>query len=209
MTADVVSRLALGLALGAASGMLPGPCYLAVLTAARQGRARAWATGLGAALGDLGYAALGVSGAGLALARPAPIATALQLLGGLGLVAYGLAQGRARTRPTAEVSDRAAAPVGRGVGRGVATGLATVLVNPGALVTWGVLAGSILTAAGSGARWAGVIGVGVGSFAAYAAVGRWGGTGRDVARVRAVVGRVVVATGAVTLVGVARGWLLT
>ncbi len=205
MTGEVVLRLGFGLGLGAASSMLPGPCYLAVLTAARRGRARALATGLGAALGDLSYAALGVTGAGLALARPPAVTQALQLAGGLGMIVYGLAHARARAVASPGAPTRSSPRTS--VGGGVATGLSTVLVNPGALVTWTLLTGATLAGDPSAARWAGVLGIGLGSFASYAAVGHWGGASGRVSQVTAVVSRLLVVAGALTLARVARGWL--
>ncbi len=202
--------LGLGLGLGAISSMLPGPCYLAVLTAAaRRGRTRALATGLGAALGDASYAALGATGVGLALTRPPAGAQALQLVGALGLIAYGWTHARAHATatPVPVVADRAPPAPTRVVAGGFATGLATVLVNPGALLTWIVLVGATLSGAPAIERAAGVIGIGLGSFGSYVIVAHWGAADLRAARLTRVVGRLLVALGALALARVGQGWL--
>ena len=71
----VLALLALGLALGIGSSVVPGPCGIAVLASAQHSRARAVATAFGASLGDAVYAGLGDKNWAFwrkALARGAP-----------------------------------------------------------------------------------------------------------------------------------------
>ncbi len=202
----------LGLALGVGSSVLPGPCNLAVITAAsRHGLRRALGTGLGAALGDTTYAALGILGLGPLLARHPALPPVLQAVSGIALIGYGLAHLRARrAAPPATGGSDQDPGSGDGV-RGLAVGLATLVANPGAIVTWVVIVGSVLAGASATQGWATVAGIGVGSFMWFALVGVVSCHGRAhrddrVHRVTQVVSRILVAYGVVSLVRAAQVW---
>jgi threonine/homoserine/homoserine lactone efflux protein len=153
----VAAAYALGVALGAGSSVVPGPCGLAVIDAAtRLGLRRAVATAIGAGLGDLTYAALGVFGAGAVITRAPALTTACIAFSSVALVAYGVATlcgwFRARRAPSGSLG-------------GVAVGFATLACNPAALVTWSAVVGVQLAAATRAEHAAAVLGIGTGSLA--------------------------------------------
>jgi L-lysine exporter family protein LysE/ArgO len=151
---------ALGFGFGAGSSILPGPCGLAVLDAAlRRGLPRALATSAGSALGDVTYASLGILGIGRLLAQHPDAIALLQALGGVALVAFGLAS----------VSRRPPARATAGTLGGFVVGYLTLLANPGAFVTWVLVVGGQLLAAPIAAQWCTVIGIGAGTFCWYSA----------------------------------------
>jgi threonine/homoserine/homoserine lactone efflux protein len=203
----VVGDALLGLALGAGSSLLPGPCYLVVLAAGRRGWPRALGTGVGAATGDATCATLGVVGLGLLLARHPWAPAALRGCGGVALIGFGLRHLRRPDR--APVAGRAAVPGAsrREALHGFARGLATVLLNPGALITWVVLIGGLRGGAPGADAAALIAGVGLGSLASYAVVARIGVAGGRAADLGAIVSRLLVVVGALTLARVAHGWL--
>jgi threonine/homoserine/homoserine lactone efflux protein len=130
----MVGALLVGLLLGIGSSLLPGPCGLAVLAAARQhGRARAVATAFGAATGDALYASLGVFGVGALVQQNAELPPLLHAMSGAVMIGLGYHVLRARPR---------GAPTAGGARRGFATGLGLLLGNPAAMLTWTVLVGA-------------------------------------------------------------------
>ena len=181
----MVGHLLLGLVLGAASSVPPGPCNLAVVDALARSRRRAVATGLGAALGDAIYAALGVIGLGRIITAERWIPPTLQLLGGVAIVAAGVS----RLRP-----GRAAASPGRG---GFARGLALDLGNPATFVTWVLLVGAFLSGASAGGAALAVAGIGLGSFGWYLALAH---TRLSPHRLIAPLGALAVCGGGLTIV---------
>lgn len=199
---SAIAYLVLGIALGAGSSVVPGPCGLAVIDAAtRRTLGRAIATGGGAAIGDATCAALGVLGLGPVLARHPEIAPALRAAGGVGLVVFGLASVlRART-PAPEPRPGDAA-------RGVLTGLATMCANPASVLTWLLLVGSTLASASAVEAWSAAAGIGLGSFGWYTAIacvsrharGAW------IDRLRVVVSSLLVVVGVVSLSRTIGGW---
>lgn len=201
--------LVLGVALGAGSSVLPGPCGLAVINAAtRQTLARAVAIGVGAALGDATYASLGLLGVGPHLERYPLVPAALQAVSGMVLIGYGLHHllRRAGATPRPVIArDRSS------VSGGVLTGLVTLLCNPGALVTWVVVVGSALRNATPAQAWCAIIGIGSGSFLWFTLMATltYRGSaahGALVARVTAVVSSLLVAGGVLSLVRAAGTW---
>lgn len=200
----MLAYLLLGLLLGAGSSVLPGPCGLAVMRAAtHQGLARGIATGAGAALGDVTFAALGILGVGPFLARHPVLPPILQTVSGAVLIGYGIHHLRSRDRHA-----RAAAEIGsldRRVARGFVLGLATLLGNPGAMLTWVVIVGSVLAGASSFEGWATVAGIGAGSGAWFTMMAVLTHRGRArfgelVARIATAVSCLLVASGFLSLV---------
>lgn len=205
--------LVLGLALGAGSSVLPGPCGLAVMNAAtRQTLARAVAIGGGAALGDAAYASLGILGIGPHLERSPLVPVVLQAVSGVVLITYGLRHLVGRASGRAGAAPRASIARARGtIAGGLLTGLVTLLSNPGALVTWVIVVGSALRHATPVQAWCAVIGIGTGSFVWFtlmAVLTRRGSAthGALVARVTAVVSSLLVAGGVLALVRAADSW---
>lgn len=146
----------LGLLLGAGSSVIPGPCGLAVLDAAtRIGLRRALATAIGAGLGDLVYAALGMFAVGHALAGNSELVAALLAFSGVVLIAFGV-MCLCHRPPSRSVP-------GRSLG-GTIVGFATLVTNPGVLVTWSAVGVSLADAPVTD-QVATVIGIGSGSIA--------------------------------------------
>lgn len=189
--------LLLGLALGVASSVVPGPCGLSIIDGVVRGEPmrRAVATACGGALGDIVYASIGVGGVGPLLARDPVLPHVLQAISGAVLVAYGI------TKLVVPPPPRATVVRARGnARRGVALGFSLVAGNPAALVTWVIVVGSLLATATTAERWATVAGIGIGTAAwftglAYAA--RRGATTRA--------GLLVLLTKAVSIVLVGYG----
>ena len=161
----VLALLALGLALGIGSSIIPGPCGIAVLGAAQHhGKARAVATAFGAALGDAVYAGLGVAGAGRVLSAYPQLVPAVQIASGALVIGYALFALRG-----AAASSTAVAPTGS-AWRGLVTGLGLSLANPAVLLTWVVLVGGAIGDAPIAARVACVIGISAGTAAWFSMV---------------------------------------
>jgi threonine/homoserine/homoserine lactone efflux protein len=180
--------LVLGIVLGIASSVPPGPCGLAILSGVSAGgsQRRAVATALGGALADVVYATLGVIGIAPLLA---PWTALLQAISGVVLIGYGGA--KLLERPMPRRDDHP--------GRGLGVGFALVIGNPAALITWVLVVGSRLGAASPAERACTVAGIGLGTFAWFCIVARLA-RGRDrLARISAMLGAVLVCVGAVTL----------
>lgn len=207
----MLAYLVLGLVLGAGSSVLPGPCGLAVMNAASRGRLRrALGVGGGAAVGDATYATLGIVGVGPLLARYPSVPPVLQAVSGIALIAYGLRHllgRRAQTPPTREAgSDRG------DLAGGLVLGVATLLSNPGSLITWVVIVGSVLAGASPVESAATAIGIGLGSFAWFSLMAiithrGLGSRGELIARVTTVVSTVLLVGGVLSLLRAAQTWL--
>jgi arginine exporter protein ArgO len=169
----MVSYLLLGAAIGAVTGIPIGPVNVAIIDAAyRHHVKRAIAVGIGGALGDFIYAALGIVGLGPVLMAHRAVPPILYGVSGVVLIIYGVLTVRAQ-------------PVDPGAGSavdgqkpyfwsGMGLGAALILLNPAALITWVVIVGSMLAGGTTAEGWAAAIGVGVGSgawfmFVAFAA----------------------------------------
>jgi threonine/homoserine/homoserine lactone efflux protein len=165
----VLAFVALGLAIGAGSSVLPGPCGLAVLSAAcTHGVRRAYGTAIGVAIGDAAYAALGILGVNRVLVLYPQIPPVLRLLSSIGIIVYGVMQLRQRQRSLAPTRTP-----GKGDRRGragIATGLALLLANPAAILTWCVIVGSQLPPTSPLEGLSIVLGIGAGTFVWYAGV---------------------------------------
>jgi len=200
--------LIIGLAVGAASCMLPGPCGLAVVGAAYRCRLRrAVGIAVGAGLGDAAYAALGVAGLGPLLNRNPALLPLSQAVSGVALGTYGLLTVRGRAAPAAS----AALPEpSRGhLRRGLGVGLALVATNPASAFTWVLVAGSLLAGVTPAAAWAATAGIGLGSVGGYLAIAVLTRRGRDtfgagIHRLTRIAGGLVAATGLLMLAGALR-----
>jgi threonine/homoserine/homoserine lactone efflux protein len=193
---NVSASYLLGVALGAGSSVVPGPCGLAVIDAAtRLGLRRAVATAIGSGLGDLTYAALGVFGAGAVVSREPALETMCLAISGAVLVGYGVATlcGWFRRRPATT-----------GTLGGVAVGFATLTCNPAALVTWSAIVGAQLADATRAAQTGAVLGIGTGSLLWFVGMAYVAHRGRDMMgprmwRLVQVVASLMVAYGACSL----------
>ena len=197
----MLAYLLLGLALGVASSVIPGPCGLAVIAAAtHHGGRRAIATAFGAALGDAVYASLGVGGVGQVLTECAAAVPVLDAISGAMLILYGLHT--LRRRPPAVATSGPSRP-GR-AWLGLPVGLCLSLSNPAVLVTWVVLLGSALHGANVGGQVAAIAGITVGTaawFGSVAVVAQRGvrTRGITIARITRVVCGLMIAYGGVLL----------
>jgi amino acid exporter len=197
----MLAYLLIGLALGAGSSVIPGPCGLAVISAARyHGGRRAVATAFGAALGDAVYASLGVGGVGQVLAECSAALPILDAISGVMLIAYGVHT--LRRRPPA-VATSEPSRSGR-AWIGLPVGLCLSLSNPAVLVTWVVLLGSALHGASVGSQVAAIAGITAGTaawFSSVAVITHRGArsSGRAIARITRVVCGLMIAYGGVLL----------
>ncbi len=192
----MLGALALGVALGVASSVVPGPCGLAVLAAARDhGLARAVATAFGAALGDALYATLGIVGIGSVLARHPAIPSVLLAISGAFLIGFGVMSLRGRSTAGAA----RASSLG-----GVGVGLGCLLGNPGALVTWTVIVGAQLAGASPLEQASAIAGIATGTFAWFTGLARLSARGDhgalgNLPRLTAVASALLIAFGVVSL----------
>jgi arginine exporter protein ArgO len=161
----VLTYFVIGLAIGVITGVPLGPANLAVIDAAyRHTMRRAIGVAMGAAIGDMLYAGIGINGVGpLIIANPA-VPPVLYAVSGVILAAYGAITVRAQPiSPAVADAPRATLP-SREMWSGVSVGLALILLNPAAIVTWVVVVGPYLAEAERFEGPAATLGVLVGSF---------------------------------------------
>lgn len=171
--------LVIGVLAGALTGVPIGPVNVAVIDASyRHTLRRAISVGLGGALADSLYAALGVLGVTPVLKSNPMIPPILYSISGLVLLVYGFLT--ARSQPIAPVvpsgdephidPETSAIAKRREMWQGFTVGVALILLNPAAIVTWVVIMGSIIPEAD---RWQGLacaFGVFVGSLGWFSLV---------------------------------------
>jgi arginine exporter protein ArgO len=176
--------LAIGVAAGALTGVPIGPVNVAVIDAAyRHTLRRAIAVGLGGAIADGLYAALGVLGVTPFLQKYPTIPPILYAISGIILLVYGFLT--ARSQPVAPATPTEVAPSESGAMRremwsGFSVGVALIILNPAAIVTWVFIMGSIIPDATVTEGIACAIGVMVGSFGWFALVAYLTQKGRQV-----------------------------
>jgi arginine exporter protein ArgO len=170
----VLGLFAIGVAIGALTGVPIGPVNVAVIDAAyRHTLRRALAVGLGGAIADFLYSTLGIVGIGPYLVAYPVLPRILYGVSGVVLIGYGAIT--VRTRPVSAVAAHAPksptpATTRGDVWSGLTIGLALILLNPAALVTWVVIVGSHLAGVGTADGLAASSGIFVGSFAWFALV---------------------------------------
>lgn len=167
--------LLIGVAAGALTGVPIGPVNVAVIDAAyRHTMRRAIAVGLGGAIADGLYAALGVLGVTPILERYPSIPPILYAISGVILLVYGFFT--ARSQPVAPAPEGGTgshvtiADPKKEFKEGFIVGLLLIILNPAAIVTWVVIMGTIIPQA---TLWGGIacaIGVMIGSFGWFALV---------------------------------------
>jgi len=167
---DELSALAIGVVLGAATGIPLGVVNVAIVeAAARDGRRHATGIGLGGALADGIHAGLAFAGISELLVRHRELERGLALASAAVVLAYAVVVWRRRV--PASHGARARATEGRAL-RGVGVGLALTLPNPMALLAWVVAAGAVMPRASLAAALCGAVGVAVGSGLWFAALAR-------------------------------------
>jgi putative LysE/RhtB family amino acid efflux pump len=209
----VLSLFAIGLAIGALTGVPIGPVNVAVIDAAyRHTLRRAVAVGLGGAIADFLYSTLGIVGIGPTLQTYPVVPHILYGVSGVVLIVYGAIT--VRTRPVTPLSNEAPkSPQPSGdMKSGMLVGLALILLNPAALVTWVVIVGSHFADVGTIDGLAASTGIFVGSFAWFALVAYLTNHGKRVMGDKAVwiprvVGFLLIGYGGYSLVrGVSYVW---
>ena len=202
----VIGLFALGVAIGALTGVPIGPVNVAVIDSAyRHTLERAIAVGLGGALGDFVYSTLGIVGVGPYLLAYPILPRVLYAVSGVVLIAYGAITVRTRpVTPLAAHAPKSPTPSGD-VRSGLTIGLALILLNPAALVTWIVIVGSHLAGVGTLGGLAASTGIFVGSLAWFALVAYLTNHGKHVLGDKAVwipraVGCLLVAYGIYSIV---------
>jgi L-lysine exporter family protein LysE/ArgO len=161
----VVNALALGLALGAITGMPLGIVNVAIVDAAlARARHHALGLGLGGATADTVHAALAFLGIGrIVTAHPAWIRV-LAIAFAIAMLGYAVFAWR---------KHHVARPVrGGSVAKGFASGLALTLPNPGALGGWATIATAVWPVATTTDAIAFALGVGIGSAVWFTVLGR-------------------------------------
>lgn len=162
---------AIGFAAGAVTGIPIGPVNVAVIDAAyRFTFRRAIAVGLGGALADGLYSALGVLGVTPVLRSYPSVPPILYAISGVVLLIYGFLTARSQAVKPAQAGNQPPPTAKREMWAGFSTGLALIVLNPAALVTWVVIMGSMIPAATPLHGVACSIGVMVGSFSWFALV---------------------------------------
>lgn len=165
----------IGVAAGAITGIPIGPVNVAVIDAAyRHTMRRAIGVGLGGAVADGLYSALGLLGVKPILDAHPGIPPVLYLLSGAVLLVYGFLTARSQPVPSAvaapelHVSD--AAKLRAELRIGVKLGLALIVLNPAAITVWVVMMANMVPAASFSGGIACAIGVMIGSFAWFSLV---------------------------------------
>lgn len=165
---------AIGVAAGALTGVPIGPVNVAVIDAAyRHTMRRAISVGLGGAIADGLYAALGVLGVTPILNTYPAVPPILYSVSGIVLLFYGFLT--ARSQPVAPATNEPSASESTHLRKemlvGFKVGAALIILNPAAIVTWVVIMGSIIPTSGDVAEGLScAIGVMVGSFGWFALV---------------------------------------
>ena len=166
--------LLFGVAAGALTGVPIGPVNVAVIDASyRHTFRRAIAIGLGGALADGLYSALGVLGVTPVVRTYPSIPPILYAVSGIVLLVYGFLTARSQPVAPATTEPHASESVHmrREMKEGFRVGLALIILNPAAMVTWVVImSGSIFPEATPVEGVACAIGVMCGSFGWFALV---------------------------------------
>lgn len=173
----------IGVAAGALTGVPIGPVNVAVIDAAyRHTMRRAIAVGLGGAIADGLYAALGVMGVTPILRTYPSIPPILYAVSGVVLLIYGFltARTQAVAPATADPASSESTAMRKEMWSGFTVGLALIILNPAAVVTWVVIMGSIIPDGTTTEGLACALGVMIGSFAWFALVAYLTQKGRQV-----------------------------
>jgi threonine/homoserine/homoserine lactone efflux protein len=164
----------IGAAAGAITGIPIGPVNVAVIDAAyRHTMRRAWGVGLGGALADGAYAALGLIGVKPILDAHPGIPPVLYLLSGAVLLVYGFLTARSNPVPPPPTDAPHASEsvmMREELLIGFKLGLALIVLNPAAITVWVVMMANLVPAASASHGIACALGVMLGSFGWFALV---------------------------------------
>ena len=161
---NVIVAAALGIALGAVTGMPLGVVNVAIVDAASAGQVRrARAIGAGGGLADAIHAGLAFVGVGRVITTHRTWLRAMAIAAAIAIVGYAAVAWRARRRPAP--SDRGRA--------GVLAGLALTLPNPAALGAWVAVAAALWPTIPPGDALVLAAGVGIGSATWFALLAGW------------------------------------
>jgi len=167
----VLTFFAIGVAIGALTGVPIGPVNVAVIDAAyRHTLRRAMAVGAGGAVADFLYATLGIVGIAPYLQEYPLLPRILYGVSGVVLIVYGAIT--VRTRPVSPIGGdgRKAPAPSKEMWSGFTVGVALIFLNPAALVTWVVIVGSHMGGVGHVDGMAAAVGVFCGSFGWFSLV---------------------------------------
>jgi len=165
---DVVVAAALGIALGAATGVPLGVVNLSVVLAAtRVGWRRAAAIGVGGAIADSVHAAIAFVGLAPRLEAHRDVMRGCAIASAVVLILFAVMVVRG-----AAVEERARDRDRPGVLGGVFTGVGLTLFNPAPLAAWIAVAAALLPGARPAAAIVAAVGVGVGSAAWFVLLAR-------------------------------------
>jgi threonine/homoserine/homoserine lactone efflux protein len=150
----VLKFLLIGAAAGALTGVPIGPVNVAVIDAAyRHTFRRAVAVGLGGAVADGLYSALGVLGVTPVLRSYKYVSPVLYAVSGIILLIYGFLTARSQpVAPAANAPEPDASEsvvMRREAVSGFMTGLLLIVLNPAAIVTWVVIIGQVIPEPGT------------------------------------------------------------
>jgi arginine exporter protein ArgO len=161
----VLTFLVIGIAIGVLTGVPIGPANLAVIdTAYRHTIRRAMGVAIGAAIGDMAYAGVGINAVGPLVTANAGVPPILYTVSGLILIVYGAITARAQpVTPMSTEAPRAPLP-SHEIWSGVTVGLALIILNPAAIITWVVVVGPYLADTNRLEGLAATVGVLIGSF---------------------------------------------
>lgn len=164
----------IGIAAGALTGVPIGPVNVAVIDAAyRHTLRRAIAVGMGGAIADGLYSALGVLGVTPILSTYPTVPPILYAVSGVVLLIYGFFT--ARSQPVAPATESGGAhptivDPRKEFKEGFTVGLLLIILNPAAIVTWVVIMGTVIPEPTRLGGIACAIGVMIGSFGWFALV---------------------------------------
>ena len=179
---DLVAALALGVGLGAITGMPLGVINVAIVDASIAGERRhARGLAVGGALADAAHTLLAYAGLGrLVTARP-QYARWLAIGAAIAIIAFAIAAWRRRhlarangehAPSTAESAPTSATSTDTPLARGILSGIALTLPNPGALAAWVAVAAMTWPDASLAVAITMALGVGIGSAAWFTVLGR-------------------------------------
>jgi arginine exporter protein ArgO len=161
----------IGFAAGVVTGVPIGPVNVAVIDAAyRHTLRRALAVGMGGAIADALYCALGVAGISPKLQGYPSVPPVMHAISGLVLLVYGFLT--VRSQPVNPVQHEAAHIV-KSAGEtwaGFKIGVTLIVLNPAAMVTWVFVVGKFVPNATTSEGLVTAVGVLVGSFLWFATV---------------------------------------
>jgi L-lysine exporter family protein LysE/ArgO len=139
----MILALIRGVLVGFIGGIPVGPVNAAVIdTAIRKCVRRAIAVGMGGAFVDMLYSQVAIMGLGSLLSGAPNLATAFLGIGGVVLVAIGV---MTVAKPPIEDTPPPPPPRRRALVSAFVSGVMITLANPAALVSWVLLAGTILS----------------------------------------------------------------